>query len=116
MRAGRPSRTVPASRGNRTGEGATVATTASLADLAQQELAGFHGELIGPGHTGYDEARAVYNAMIDRRPGLIARCASADDAAAAIHFARRHAVLVAVRGGGHNSGRPGTVHGSVAVH
>jgi FAD/FMN-containing dehydrogenase len=92
-----------------------VATTASLADLAQQELAGFRGELIGPGHPGYEEARAVYNAMIDRRPGLIARCASADDVAAAINFARRHDVLVAVRGGGHNGGGLGTVDDGIVI-
>ena len=91
-----------------------MATTASLADLAEQELAGFRGELIGPGHSGYEEARAVYNAMIDRRPGLIARCASADDVAATINFARRHDVLVAVRGGGHNGGGLGTVDDGVA--
>jgi FAD/FMN-containing dehydrogenase len=92
-----------------------VATTASLADLAQRELAGFGGELIGPGEPGYDEARAVYNAMIDRRPGLIARCASADDVAAAVNFARRHDVILAVRGGGHNGGGLGTVDDGIVI-
>jgi len=92
-----------------------VATTASLADLAGRELAGFGGELIGPEHPRYDEARAVYNAMIDRRPALIARCASADDVAAAVKFARRHDVLVAVRGGGHNGGGLGTVDDGLVI-
>jgi hypothetical protein len=92
-----------------------VATTASLAELAGRELAGFGGELIGPEDPGYDEARAVYNAMIDRRPALIARCASPDDVAAAVNFARRHEVLVAVRGGGHNGGGLGTVDDGVVI-
>src|SRR5437879_6705280 len=69
----------------------------------RQELAGTFGwELIGPADPGYDTARAVYNAMIDRRPALIARCTSPDDVAAGIAFARRHDLLLAVRGGGHN--------------
>jgi FAD/FMN-containing dehydrogenase len=92
-----------------------VATTASLAELAGRELAGFGGRLIGSDDSGYDEARAVYNAMIDRRPALIARCASADDVAAAVNFARRHEALVAVRGGGHNGGGLGTVDDGVVI-
>ncbi len=52
------------------------------------ELAGFGGELIEPSDAGYDDARAVYNAMIDRRPALIARPAGADDVARAIAFGR----------------------------
>jgi FAD/FMN-containing dehydrogenase len=82
-------------------------TTAT--DAARHELGGaFTGELIGPDDAAYDAARAVYNAMIDRRPGLIARCASAADVAATIDFARRHDLLLAVRGGGHNGGGLGT--------
>jgi FAD/FMN-containing dehydrogenase len=82
-------------------------TTAT--DAARHELSGaFSGDLIGPDDASYDAARAVYNAMIDRRPGLIARCASAADVAATVDFARRHELLLAVRGGGHTGGGQGT--------
>jgi FAD/FMN-containing dehydrogenase len=60
------------------------------------------GGLVVPGETGYDEARSVFNAMIDRRPAAIARCAGVGDVQACVRFAREHDVLLAVRGGGHN--------------
>ncbi|MGI5455777.1 FAD-binding oxidoreductase [Streptomyces sp. CA-249302] len=61
------------------------------------------GELIRPGEDGYDGARAVYNAMIDRRPGAIARCADTADVVGCVDFAREHGIDLAVRGGGHNA-------------
>lgn len=64
--------------------------------------AGLRGEVLNAGDAGYDEARAIWNAMIDRRPGLIVRCAGAADVIATINFARDNKLLVAVRGGGHN--------------
>jgi FAD/FMN-containing dehydrogenase len=60
------------------------------------------GALLCPGDTGYDEARRIWNGMIDRRPALIARCAGVADVMQAVNFARTHGLLVAVRGGGHN--------------
>lgn len=60
------------------------------------------GSLLGPADEGYDEARTIWNAMIDRRPALIARCTSTADVQLAVNFANRHELLVAVRGGGHN--------------
>lgn len=54
------------------------------------------------GESGYDTARTIPNAMIDRRPAIIARCADAADVIACVRFAREHALLVAVRGGGHS--------------
>jgi FAD/FMN-containing dehydrogenase len=64
--------------------------------------ASLRGTLLRPSDEGYSEARALWNAMIDRRPGLIVRCAGVADVINAIHFARQHNLLVAVRGGGHN--------------
>lgn len=62
----------------------------------------FRGNIILPGDAHYDEVRQIWNAMIDRRPALIARCASPDDIVQAVNFARKHDLLVSVRGGGHN--------------
>jgi FAD/FMN-containing dehydrogenase len=67
-----------------------------------EDLASLSGTLLTPDSPGYDEARTIWNAMIDRRPGLIVRCGDGADVAAAVRFARAHDLLVAVRGGGHN--------------
>ncbi len=60
------------------------------------------GDLIRPGDSGYDDARRLHNLLIDRRPGLIVRCAGVADVIGAVNFARRNDLLVAVRGGGHS--------------
>jgi len=74
--------------------------------LPSQDLETFRGaikgELLLPGDGGYDEARVIWNAMFDRRPGLIVRCAGVADVVEAVGFARRHGLLLSVRGGGHN--------------
>ena len=68
----------------------------------EQFDAGFDGTLIRPGDPEYDDARAVWNGMIDKRPGLIAQCAGVTDVISAVTLARENDLLVAVRGGGHN--------------
>jgi FAD/FMN-containing dehydrogenase len=70
--------------------------------VTRMEIPGFRGELIAAGHAGYDDARAVWNGTVDRRPRVIARCAGAADVAAAVRFARERDLEIAVRGGGHN--------------
>jgi len=76
--------------------------TAIEATAVQNFADRLRGRLLRPGDGGYDEARKVWNGMIDRHPALIARCAGAADVIAAVHFARDHRLLVSVRGGGHN--------------
>jgi FAD/FMN-containing dehydrogenase len=66
--------------------------------------ASLRGGLITPGDAGYEEARKVYNGMIDRRPRFIARCADVADVIAAVHFGRENKLLTSIRGGGHNAG------------
>jgi hypothetical protein len=65
-------------------------------------IQGFRGRLIEPSDRDYDDARALYNGMIDKRPRVIARCTSAADVMAAVNHARQNKLLLAIRGGGHN--------------
>ena len=62
------------------------------------------GEVIEQRDAGYDTARKVYNAMIDHRPRLIARCGDVADVIAAVNFGREQKLVVSIRGGGHNAG------------
>ncbi len=71
-------------------------------DVAEELRGGFSGEVLEPGDPGYDEARRVFNGMIDRRPAMIARCASSADVVSAVSVARERGLLVAVRCGGHS--------------
>jgi hypothetical protein len=67
------------------------------------ELAGtFNGSLVAPGDPAYDEVRAVHNGLVDKRPGLIARCHNVADVQDAVNFGRDSGLEVSVRGGGHN--------------
>lgn len=78
--------------------GAKVLGTDTVADFRQT----LRGNICLPQEAGYDEARTIWNAMINRHPGAVVRCKGAADIIAAVRFAREHNLLLAVRGGGHN--------------
>src|SRR6201993_2637035 len=83
---------------------------------ATDELRGrFGADVILPDDPGYDEARALHNAMIDKRPALIVRCGSSTDIVGALEFARTSNLAVAVRGGGHNGPGFGSVEGGLVI-
>jgi len=92
-----------------------MSTTIDIAKIAHEQLTGFNGHLTGPHDAGYDEARRVYNSMIDKRPVLIARCTTPDDVAQMVRFARDNELPLAVRGGGHNGAGLGTVDDGVVI-
>src|SRR5262245_56982222 len=89
------------------------------ADVVSEALAGLgagmDGQLVVPGDVAYDEARSVWNGMIDLRPAAVARCTSTGDVAAAVRAARASGLPIAVRGGGHNVAGLGTVDGGVVI-
>ena len=77
-----------------------------MAILAEDLISGFkaqiRGEVVLPADPSFDEVRQIWNAMIDRRPGMIVRCAGVADVIQAVSLARQHKLLLAVRSGGHN--------------
>jgi len=75
----------------------------------------FEGEIVLPGSAGYDAARIVWNAMIDRRPALVARCAGVEDVIRAIRFGREQDLRVAVRSGGHSIGGFSTCDDGIVI-
>jgi hypothetical protein len=76
---------------------------------------GMRGQVIESSDSWYEDARQVYNAMISRRPALIAKCADVADVMAAIRFAREQGVIVSIRGGGHNAGGLGVVDDGLVI-
>ena len=81
-----------------------MSSQVALADGTIEQLrAAIAGEVITPGDADYEEARRVWNGMIDCHPALIVRCASTDDVATAVNFGRDHDLLVSVRGGSHST-------------
>ena len=94
----------------------TDGSRAVVSDEAAGRFAKSHsGPVLQPGGAGYDDARTIWNAMIDRRPGLIARPENAADVAKAIRFAREHDLVVAVRGGGHNIAGSAVCDGGLVI-
>jgi FAD/FMN-containing dehydrogenase len=73
------------------------------------------GRVVGPGDDDYDESRALYNAMIDKRPAAIAYCADEADVAAALRYGIEHGLRIAVRGGGHNGAGLGSVDDGLVI-
>ncbi len=91
--------------------GKTALGEKAVGELAQK----LRGNLISREDAGYDEARKVYNAMIDKRPLLIARCVDAADVVAAVNFGRANDLAIAVRGGGHNGAGLGTCDDGLVI-
>src|SRR5262245_36108949 len=83
----------------KTGEGASRTLSAETVEALRAQL---RGPLCMPGDAGYDQARTIWNAMIDRKPAMIVRAIGASDVMRAVAFAREHGLLLAVRSGGHN--------------
>src|SRR5262245_42718413 len=83
-----------------------IAQSALISPLSQTAVDAFRarvrGRVLAPGDAGYDNARRVWNAMVDKRPALIVRCQHAGDIAAAVRFGREQGLLITIRGGGHN--------------
>ena len=94
-----------------------IRTVRSMTDLAEAQDLRSHlsGDVFVPGDAGYDEARAVYNAMIDKHPAMVARCRGVADVQAALEVGRRSGLAIAVRGGGHNGPGFGTVEGGMVI-
>ena len=91
-------------------------TSADVGTMPYHELAAaVRGDLIVSGDPGYDEARAVYNGMIDKHPAAIARCRDTADVISCVRFARRHGAEIAVRGGGHSGAGLGVADGALVI-
>jgi len=77
--------------------------------------ASLRGELIEPADAGYHEARKLYNAMIDKKPALIARAVDAADVITCVNYARQRGILLAIRGGGHNGPGLGSCNDGLVI-
>ncbi|WP_243366944.1 FAD-binding oxidoreductase [Fundidesulfovibrio soli] len=95
----------------------TLSGASALVDGTEVEAlrAALRGGLLLPGDPGYDSARSIWNAMIDRRPAMIVQALGAVDVKAAVDFARRHQAVLAVRGGGHNIAGNAVCEGGVMI-
>src|SRR5713101_4051396 len=90
--------------------------SAALSETAVKGLKeNVRGEFLTPDSPGYDKARTIWNAMIDKRPAIIVRCAGAADVIQAVDFARKNDLLVSVRGGGHNIGGNAVCDGGLMI-
>src|SRR5262245_16300315 len=90
---------------------ASMSKESAVADFKSK----LRGELIQPGDASYENARQVYNAMIDRRPRGIVQCADVADVIASVNFARENQIRLAIRGGGHNAAGLGVCDGGLVI-
>ena len=90
-------------------------TTTVAGDAVEALGASLRGRLVSAVSADYDEARSIWNAMIDKRPGLIVECAGAADVIRAVNFARENQILVAVRGAGHNIAGNAICDGGIVI-
>ena len=89
---------------------------AAVEESAVQQLkSSLRGDLLHPGDSGYEDARKIWNGMIDKHPALIARCSGTADVITAANFARNNNLLVAVRGGGHNVAGKAVCDGGIVI-
>lgn len=91
--------------------GASVVDASTVTELGSD----FRGALVRPGDSEYDAARSVWNGMIDRRPGVIARCVGVADVVRCVNVAREHQLILAVRGGGHNVAGTSVCDGGLVI-
>jgi FAD/FMN-containing dehydrogenase len=92
-----------------------MSTSAISDDRVRDFSIRFRGDLLQPATSGYEDARKVWNGMVDRRPACIARCRTTDDVVEAVRFARENALPIAVRGGGHNAAGLAVCDGGLVV-
>lgn len=97
----------------------SVITAQGSTELNDAAVASFAARMQGPvllgGDPGYDDARTIWNAMIDRRPALIARCTNVADVQTAVGFAREHDLLLSIKGGGHNVAGKAVCNGGLMI-
>ncbi len=96
----------------RTKNGGTATLKPAVIEEFKTKL---RGPLLRPGDDSYDDARKIWNGMIDKRPRLIARCRGSSDVVQAVDFARQNDLLVAVRGGGHNIAGNAVCDGGIMI-
>src|SRR5689334_19253831 len=94
----------------------TQVVNSTMTAMAAQELRSrFRGPIVALGDREYEEVRPIWNAAIDKRPALFARCTGTADVLAALRFAREHHLEVAVRSGGHNVAGTALSEGGVVI-
>ncbi|MBA2451965.1 MAG: FAD-binding oxidoreductase [Chloroflexia bacterium] len=91
-------------------------TTPNLDSAIVQKLQeSLRGDVVQPGHSEYDSARTIYNAMIDKRPAVIVRCAGVSDVIHAVNFARENDLILSIKGGGHNVSGSSLCDGGIVI-